>query len=94
MKRQPGRREGRKEESSSAAAPVTEAGSRYEGGEVKCAVATLVPGRGKVQQTCAEGKVGGVEWQEKVVSEVASWNDGREEEEVGSILCIPKIWLS
>lgn len=48
----------------------------------------------QLEQTCAEGKVEGVEWHEKVVSEVASWNDGREEEEEGSILCIPKIWLN
>lgn len=37
--------------------------------------------REEVQQTCADGKAEGVEWQEKVVSEAASWNDGREEEE-------------
>lgn len=49
--------------------------------------------REQLEQTCTEGKVEGVEWHEKVVSE-ASWNDGREEEEEGSILCIPKIWLN
>lgn len=48
----------------------------------------------EVRQTCADGKEEGVEWQEKVVSEAASWNDGREEEDIGSSLCIPKIWLS
>lgn len=35
-----------------------------------------------------------VDWHEKVVSEEASWNDGIEEEEEGSTLCIPKIWLN
>ena len=49
------------------------------------------------EQTWAERKEEGphaVEWHEKVDSEEASWNDGIEEEEVGSSLCIPKIWLN
>lgn len=34
------------------------------------------------------------EWYEKGDSEEANWNDGKEEEEEGSSLCIPKIWLN
>lgn len=51
----------------------------------------------KEQQTCAEGKEEGpyaAEWYDKVDSEEVSWNDGVEEEEEVSTLCIPKIWLN
>lgn len=47
------------------------------------------------EQTCAERKEEGpLEWHEKVESEEASWNDVIAEEEEGSTLCTPKIWLN